>query len=185
MKSKNDGKYTVVINALTSAANYLPKILKVERLDFKLTKNIFNSCLINQYHPDLKENKGIEADLIIFPFFMALNPSSYFALSDYCAIEGSTLRPIGRAIQINTNINTSNKYLDLFFTHLFLHELAHIFGFLYDKIEPFIITRTINGRSRNLDCFKIASLNFASIFFIYFIAYLICCWQNGKFGFTS
>ena len=150
MKSQNDGKYSVVTNALTSAANYWSKILKVERLHFKLTKNMFDSCLIKQYHPDLEENKGIEADLIIFPFFMAVNPSSYFALSDYCSMEDSTLRPIGGAIQINTNINTSKKHSDLFFTHLFIHELTHIFGFLYDKFEPFIITRTINGRSRNL-----------------------------------
>ena len=150
MKSQNNGKYSVVINALTSAANYWSKILKVERLDFKLTKNMFDSCLIKKYHPDLDENKGIEADLIIFPFFTAINPSSYFALSDYCSIEGSTLRPIGGIIQINTNINTSKRHSDLFFTHLFMHELTHIFGFLYDKFEPFIITRTINGRSRNL-----------------------------------
>ena len=150
MKSQNDGKYSIVINALNSAANYWSKILKVERLDFKLKKYMFDSCLIKQYHPDLEENKGIEADLIIFPFFLAVNPSSYFALSDYCAIEGSTSRPIGGTIQINTNINTSKKHSDLFFTHLFMHEMAHIFGFLYDKFEPFIITRTINGRSRNL-----------------------------------
>ena len=129
MKSQNDGKYSVVINALTSAANYWSKILKVERLDFKLTKNMFDSCLIKKYHPDLDENKGIEADLIIFPFFTAINPSSYFALSDYCSIEGSTLRPIGGIIQINTNINTSKRHSDLFFTHLFMHELTHIFGF--------------------------------------------------------
>ena len=150
MKSQNNGKYSVVINALTNAANYWSKILKVKRLDFKLTKNMFASCLLKQYHPDLDENKGIEADLIIFPFFIAINPSSYFALSDYCAIEGSTLRPIGGIIQINTNINTSKRHSDLFFTHLFMHELSHIFGFSYDNFEPFIITKTINGRTRNL-----------------------------------
>ena len=116
-KSQNEGKYSVIINALTSAANYWSKILKVERLDFKLTKNMFDSYLIKQYHPDFDENKGIEADLTIFPFFMAINPSSYLALSDYCAMEGSTLRSIGGTIQINTNINTSKKHSDLFFTH--------------------------------------------------------------------
>ena len=150
LKSQNNGKYSVVINALTNAANYWSKIIKVERLNFKLTKNMFDSCLINQYNPDLDEAKGIEADLIIFPFFNTLNPSSYYALSDYCVIESKSSRPIGGTIQINTNINTSKTNSVLFFTQVFMHEMAHIFGFLYNNFEPFLITRTINGKSRTL-----------------------------------
>ena len=99
MKSQNNGKYTVVKNALTNAANYWSKILKVERLDFKLKKYMFDNCVMKQYHPDLDETKGIEADLIIFPFFMTLKTSSFFAVSDYCVTD-STLRPIGGVILI-------------------------------------------------------------------------------------
>jgi len=150
MKSQNNGKYSVVINALTNAANYWSKILKVERINFKLTKNMFDICLMQQYHPDLDESRGIEADLIIFPFFNTINPSTYMVLSDYCTVEDSSSKPIGGTIQINTNINTSKKHSDLFSTYLFIHEMAHIFGFLYKRFEPFIITRTINGRSKNL-----------------------------------
>ena len=131
MKSQNNGKYTVVKNALTNAANYWSKILKVERLDFKLKKYMFDNCVMKQYHPDLDETKGIEADLIIFPFFMTLKTSSFFAVSDYCVTD-STLRPIGGVIQINTNINTGKRNSELFFTQVFMHELAHIFGFIYD-----------------------------------------------------
>ena len=149
MKSQNNGKYTVVKNALTNAANYWSKILKVERLDFKLKKYMFDNCVMKQYHPDLDETKGIEADLIIFPFFMTLKTSSFFAVSDYCVTD-STLRPIGGVIQINNNINTGKRNSELFFTQVFMHELAHIFGFIYDKLEPFFITRTINGKSRTL-----------------------------------
>ena len=149
MKSQNNGKYTVVKNALTNAANYWSKILKVERLDFKLKKYMFDNCVMKQYHPDLDETKGIEADLIIFPFFMTLKTSSFLAVSDYCVTD-STLRPIGGVIQINTNINTGKRNSELFFTQVFMHELAHIFGFIYDKLEPFFITRTINGKSRTL-----------------------------------
>ena len=150
MKSQNNGKYSLIIKALNSAANYWSKILKVERLDFKLTKNMFESCMIKKYHENLEENKGIEADLIIFPYFNTLNPSSYVALSDYCAMEGKNLRPIAGTIQINTNINIGKKNSELFFTQVFMHEFAHIFGFLYNNFEPFIKSKTINGKTVTL-----------------------------------
>ena len=46
---------------------------------------------MKQYHSDLDDIKGIEADLIIFPFLITLKTSNFLAVTDYCDTD-STLR---------------------------------------------------------------------------------------------
>lgn len=124
MKSQNNGKYSFFINSLKNAANYWSKILKVERLQYKLTKPMFSDCQVNIYNSDLEENKGIEADLIIFPSFSSLE-ENYYAESAFCQRDSQNLRnyfvsqyysdiyppkdrPIAGFIKVNTN-NDINK----------------------------------------------------------------------------
>ena len=40
IKSQNNGKYTIVINSLKQAVNYWSKLLKVERLTYKINSKM-------------------------------------------------------------------------------------------------------------------------------------------------
>ena len=149
MKSQNNGKYSIVINSLKQSVNYWSKLLKVERLSYKITSNLMENCGIPKYSSELIN--GVDADLVIFPYFGQLE-GNYFASSDYCETDiFFSGRPIGGIIKINQNIDTSKRNTDLFLTQLFMHELGHIFVFspsLFNK--DYLIKRTIAGRERLL-----------------------------------
>ena len=148
IKSQNNGRYTVVINSLKQSVNYWSKLLKVERLTYKITSDMMTDCEIPTYNTELIN--GYNTDLVIFPYFGSLE-GNYFAASRYCSIDYNTGRPIGGTILINQNIDSTRRNADLFLTQLFMHELGHIFIFdttLYKK--EYLIKRTILGRERLL-----------------------------------
>ena len=61
LKSQNNGKYTIVINSLKQAVNYWSKLLKVERLTYKINSGMMNDCGINSYSTELLN--GLNTDL--------------------------------------------------------------------------------------------------------------------------
>ena len=173
INSQNNSKYKIVINSLESAANYWSKILKVERLPYKLTHTLFDVCKMKSFSPKLSNtNIGIEADIVIFPYFSNLGDDLY-TVNILCTVDDDytrfyaayepankdvnfhlskpTNRPIGGCIEINQNINTSKKNSDLFLRQMFMNSLATIFVFLsHTYNEDYLIKRTINGRERLL-----------------------------------
>ncbi len=148
IKSQNNGKYSTVINSLKEAVNYWSKLLKVERLTYKIKSEMMYDCGIPNYSTEL--NNGLNADLVIFPYFDSLE-GNYLAASRYCSIDYNSGRPIGGTILINKNIDISKRNSDLFLIQLFMHELGHIFIFHTTLFkEEYLIKRTINGRERLL-----------------------------------
>ena len=148
LKSQNNGKYTIVINSLKQAVNYWSKLLKVERLTYKINSGMMNDCGINSYSTELLN--GLNTDLVIFPYFDTIQ-GNYFASARYCLTDNNTGRPIAGSLLITQNINVSKRNSDLFLTQLFMHELGHIF--IFDRTlykEEYLIKRTINGRERLL-----------------------------------
>lgn len=120
---------------------------------------MFSDCQVNKYNLDLEENKGIEADLIIFPSFSLLE-DNYYAESAFCQRDSQYLRnyfvsqyyseiyspkdrPIAGFIKVNTNNDINKRNSAIFFTNVFMHEIGHILGFTLDVYEPFLIERTI------------------------------------------
>ena len=147
IKSQNNGRYSTIINSLKQSVNYWSKLLKVERLTYKLTSKMMDSCGISKFSPELIN--GYDTDLVIFPLFGQLE-ANYFAASYYC-LNDSSGRPIAGTILINQNIDTSRRNTDLFLTQLFMHELGHIFVFSPTLFkEEYLIKRTILGRERLL-----------------------------------
>ena len=173
INSQNNSKYKIVINSLESAAYYWSKILKVERLPYKLTHTLFDVCKMKSFSPKLSNtNIGVEADIVIFPYFSNLGDDLY-TVNILCTVDDDytrfyaayepankdvnfhlskpTNRPIGGCIEINQNINTSKNNSGLFLRQIFMNSLATIFVFLsHTYNEDYLIKRTINGRERLL-----------------------------------
>ena len=133
-----------VLFSLEKCVNSMEEIIKVRQVDkIKFTDSEINKLGFNQNEINsnlLPTGEGISADLIIFPKFVEIPQESQLvlAIGKPEIFDKTTNRPIGAILSINKNIPSipnSQSYLE----SVFLHQITHILGFMYELFDKFAI----------------------------------------------
>ena len=130
----------LIYQALNNVVNYLEKLIKVKPLSY--TISIRNSDLsswgFQNVQDELKENNGVDKDLIIFLKMHSSSISLYEATSEQKYIDAETKRPIVGIISLNTNTNYEVEKGIQYLKIILLHQFTHILGFYYKSFPNFI-----------------------------------------------
>ena len=134
--------FNVIIEALTSTVNTLEKIINVTSLNYRISirNEDLKSWGLKDVDSELKENNGVDKDLVVFIKLMTIySQSVYEATFEQKYIDQESKRPIVGIIILNAFLKfDSVQYLKI----LFLHQFTHILGF-YN--ETFLNFKDVNG----------------------------------------
>ena len=169
--------YTTLNNQTTVPSTYKSKIKQI----LELSKSSFESLLkvqrfkdtlrllhCNNKHIQISptiQSKGVDADLIIFPYIdTSTNNSNYEAYASPCILAGDTHRPVAGYIAFTQILKLNKQNWLKYYTALAMHELTHCLVFS-PNLYPFYInpnthqplgihniikTKTVNGIKRTL-----------------------------------
>ncbi len=119
---------------LADTQTIFQNILGVKRYNTKLR---VRSCDQNIQISNLVKT-GIDADLVIFPFFdSTLSNTSTEAYATACIISSIDSRPVAGLIGISPKFSVLKKNWELYYTNLALHELSHVIVFNPNLFEFF------------------------------------------------
>ena len=140
--SENINELNKILEAVNYVANSLQKIIKVRPLNYKIS--IRNEDLVSwslgDIKEELKENNGVDKDLIIFmKITQSLSQNIPISNFDIKYIDQDTKRPIVGIItlninQINFDMENSLEYIKI----MILHQFTHILGFYNETFPDFI-----------------------------------------------
>ncbi len=91
-----------------------------------------NQCedIPNEYIDNNLKTKGINADLVIFPYFDLKSNETFLAYAWPCALDPTTRRPNGGLIAFHPKQFFANRKNSLeYYILLVLHEISHILSF--------------------------------------------------------